>query len=79
MFQNIYCDNTLCEHSDALQLTEIFEMSLSNNIYWFQSLKNHKILNLRPQFSTNLTFENPLKNPTSYLVKAGFKDDAAVN
>ena len=23
--------------------------------------------------STNLTFEYPLKNPTSYLVKAGFK------
>ena len=27
---------------------------------------------LRPEFSTNHTFENPLKNPTPYLVKAGF-------
>ena len=26
----------------------------------------------RPYFSTNLTFENSLQNPTSYLVKAGF-------
>ena len=27
---------------------------------------------LRPYFSTNPTVENPLKNPTSYLVKTGF-------
>ena len=26
----------------------------------------------RPWFSTNPTFENPLKNPTSCLVEAGF-------
>ena len=29
-------------------------------------------VSLRPEFSTNLTFKNPLKNPTSYLVDAGF-------
>ena len=27
---------------------------------------------VRSYFSTNPTFKNPLKNPTSYLVKAGF-------
>ena len=27
---------------------------------------------VRAKFSTNLTFENPLKNSISYLVKAGF-------
>ena len=27
---------------------------------------------LRPYFSTNPTFENPLKIPTFYLVEAGF-------
>ena len=27
---------------------------------------------LRPQFSTNPTLENPLKNRTSYLLKGGF-------
>ena len=27
---------------------------------------------IRPYFSTNPTFVNPLKNPTSYLVEAGF-------
>ena len=28
---------------------------------------------LRPYFSTNLTLLNPTKNPTSYLIEAGFK------
>ena len=31
---------------------------------------------LMPKFSTNPTFENPLKNPTSYLVKAGFWENS---
>ena len=31
-----------------------------------------KLSGVRPLFSTNPTFENPLKNPNSYLVEAGF-------
>ena len=41
-----------------------------NAEFWLNEAKNVGLL--WPYFSTNLTFKNPLRNPTSYLVEVGF-------
>ena len=43
-----------------------------NKIYSYVIYKCKYSLGVRSYFSTNPTFENPLENPTSYLVEAGF-------
>ena len=49
----------------------VFDERLVTKISVFYCLMK-KFQSQRPQFSTNPTFGNPLKNPSSYLVKAGF-------
>ena len=54
-----------CLHILKSNLCKLLESDLNlilSNLVW----------TLRPYFSTNPTFKIPLKNPTSYLVEAGF-------
>ena len=49
-------------------------MILSSFMKAFEFKKHFGSNSLRPYFSTNRTFENPLENATSYLVKVGILD-----